>query len=76
MSIIWDGKEMQVVGLGHQASPKRTLALPVPSLDGSATPCPASSSPSPRPLALQLASVMDGLMGSPFPHFPTSICRS
>jgi len=62
MSIIQDGKEMKAVGSSCQAPP-------------SAAPCPVSSSPSLRLPALQLASVMDGLMGTPFPHFPTYICK-
>lgn len=76
MSIIQDGKEMKAVGLGEQAPRSIALALPVPSPAGGAAPCPASGSPSLRLLALQLTAVMDGLMGSPFPHFPTYICKS
>ena len=76
MPVVQDGKEMKAVGLGHQAPPSIALALSAPSPDGSAAPCPVSSCPSLRLLALQLASVMDGLMGSPFPHFPTYICKS
>lgn len=73
MLVIQDGKEMKAVRLGHQAPPSIALALPALSC---AAPYPASSSPLPRLLALLLTSVMGGLMGSPFPHFPTYICKS